>query len=143
LKWNAQHPVIGEYRQVAGRTHPQVLEEESKQTKPPMGLVQSVRADYLILLAGTLSSSYLGLLGQQDGVDVGQDTSRGNCDISEESVQFFIILYCQGNVTGDDTALLVVSGGVSGEFENFGAKVFEDSSEVDGGTGSHAGGELA
>ena len=37
-------------------------------------------------------------------------------------------------MTGHDTRLLVVTGSVTGEFEDFGSEVLEDGSEVDGGT---------
>jgi len=39
-------------------------------------------------------------------------------------------------VSGNDTGLLVVSGGVTGELENLSGEVLEDGSEVDGGTSS-------
>ena len=83
------------------------------------------------------------LLGQQNSVDVGQDTSRGDGDSSEQAVQLLVVLDGKGDVTGHDTALLVVTGGVSGELQDLGAEVLEDGSQVHGGTGSHAGGVLA
>ena len=84
------------------------------------------------------------LLGRkEDGVDVGKDTSGRNGDSSEKTVEFLVVLDGKSNVTGDDAALLVVAGGVSGEFENLGAEVFEDGRKVDGGSGSHAGGVLS
>jgi hypothetical protein len=83
------------------------------------------------------------LLGKQDSVNVGENTSTGNGHSSEKTVQLFIVLDGKSNVTGYDTALLVVTGGVSGEFEDLGAKVFEDSGEVDRGSSSHTGSVLA
>lgn len=80
------------------------------------------------------------LLGKKDGVNVGQDTSTSNGDSSQKTVQLFIILDGKSDVTRDDTALLVVTGGVSGQLENLGAQVLQDSGEVNGGTGSHTGG---
>jgi hypothetical protein len=35
-------------------------------------------------------------------------------------------------VTGDNTLLLVITGGVASEFENLGSEVLEDGGEVDG-----------
>jgi hypothetical protein len=84
-----------------------------------------------------------GLLGQQNGVDVGQDTSRGNGDSSQQAVQFLVILHSKSDVTGDNTRLLVVTGGVSGKLQDFGAKVLKHSRKVDGGSGSHTGGVLS
>lgn len=40
-------------------------------------------------------------------------------------------------VTGDDTGLLVVTGSVTGQLENFGGEILENSGEVDGGTGTN------
>lgn len=39
-------------------------------------------------------------------------------------------------MSGDDTRLLVVSGGVTGQLEDLGREVLEDGGEVDGGTSS-------
>ena len=38
----------------------------------------------------------------------------------------------------NDSALLVVSGGVSGQLENLGGEVLKDGSQVDWGTGTHS-----
>ena len=84
-----------------------------------------------------------GLLGEKDGVDVGEDTTGGDGDTSEKLVELLVVLDGEGDVTGDDTALLVVAGGVTGELEDLGTEVLEDGGEVDGSTGTHAGGVLA
>jgi hypothetical protein len=39
-------------------------------------------------------------------------------------------------VTGDDTGLLVVTGGVSSQLEDLSSEVLEDGGQVDGGTSS-------
>jgi hypothetical protein len=39
-------------------------------------------------------------------------------------------------MAGDNTLLLVIASGISSEFEDLGCEVFEDGSEVDGGTGT-------
>ena len=64
-------------------------------------------------------------------VNVGQDTTLCNCDVSEKLVQFLIVTDGELEMTGDDTGLLVVTGGVTCQLQNFGCEVFEDSSEVD------------
>lgn len=46
-------------------------------------------------------------------------------------------------MTGNDTRLLVVTGGVTGELEDLGGEVLEDGSEVDGGTGTDTLGVVA
>ena len=76
-------------------------------------------------------------------MNVGQHTSRGNGDTSKQLVELLIVLNGKGQVTGHNTALLVVTGSVTGKLEDLGAEVLEDGSEVDGGTGSHTGGVLA
>lgn len=67
-------------------------------------------------------------------VNVGQDTTLGDCDVSQKLVQFLIVTDGELEMTGNDTGFLVVTGGVTSQLENFGRKIFEDSSEVDGGT---------
>ena len=83
------------------------------------------------------------LLGEKDSVDVGQDTTSGDGDRSQEAVQLFIVLDGKSNVAGHNTRLLVVTSGVSGELKNFGAKVLQDGSKVDRCSGSHTGSVLA
>ena len=67
-------------------------------------------------------------------MNVGQDTTLCDCDVSEKLVQFLIVADGELEMTGDDTGLLVVAGSVSGQLEDFSRKVLEDSCEVDGGT---------
>ena len=76
-------------------------------------------------------------------MDVGEDTTGGDGDAAEELVELLVVLDGEGDVAGDDAALLVVAGGVAGKLEDLGAEVLEDGGEVDGGTGTHAGGVLA
>ena len=61
----------------------------------------------------------LGLLRQQDRVDVRQDTARRDRDRTQQLGQFFIVSDGQLDVSRYDSGLFVVSGGVPGEFENF------------------------
>jgi hypothetical protein len=65
-------------------------------------------------------------------VNVGEDTTLGDCHVSQKLVQFLVIADGELEMTGDDTGLLVVTGGVTSQLEDFSRKVFEDSSEVDG-----------
>lgn len=85
-------------------------------------------------------------------MDVGEDTTLRDDDTAEETVELLIVANGELQVTGDDTRLLVVTGGsrtrecpspskgqrgqnlpsgVTGEFENFGGEVLEDGREVD------------
>jgi hypothetical protein len=70
-------------------------------------------------------------------VNVGENTTLGDGDVSEKLVQLLVVADGKLQVTGDDTGLLVVTSGVTSQLENFGSEVLEDSSEVDGSTGTN------
>jgi len=70
-------------------------------------------------------------LGEKDGLDVREDTTLGNGDATEELVQLFVVSDGELEMSRDDSGLLVVSGGVSGQLENFSGQVFKDGGEVD------------
>ena len=61
----------------------------------------------------------LGLLRQQDRVDVRQDTARRDRDRTQQLGQFLVVSDGQLDVSRYDSGLFVVSGSVPGEFENF------------------------
>jgi hypothetical protein len=64
-------------------------------------------------------------------VDVGQDTTLCDGDVAKKLVQLLIISDSELEMSGNDTGLLVVTGGVSSKLENFGREVLENSSQVD------------
>ncbi len=66
------------------------------------------------------------LLGEKDSLDVGENTTLGDGHTSEKFVQLLIVADSQLKVTGDDTGLLVVTGGVASQLENLSSEVFED-----------------
>jgi hypothetical protein len=76
-------------------------------------------------------------------VDVGQDTTLGDGDVSEKLVQLLIVPDGELQVTGNDTGLLVIAGGVASQFKDFGGQVLEDSGQVDGRTGTDTLGVVA
>ena len=51
-------------------------------------------------------------------VNVGKDTALGDGDVSEELVQFLIVADGELEMTWDDTGLLVVTSGVTGQLED-------------------------
>jgi len=57
-----------------------------------------------------------------------------DCDVTQELVQLLIVADGELKMTRDDTGLLVVTGSVASQFQNFSSKIFEDSSQVDWGT---------
>lgn len=69
-------------------------------------------------------------------VDVGENTTLGDGDVTQKLVQLLIVADGELKVTGDDTGLLVVTGGVTSQLENLSGEVLEDSGEVDGSTGT-------
>ena len=82
----------------------------------------------------------LALLGEEHGVDVGENTAGGNGDATEELVELLVVADGKLDVAGDDALLLVVTGGVAGELEDLGGEVLEDGSEVHWGTSADTGG---
>jgi hypothetical protein len=81
---------------------------------------------------------FLGLLGQENSLDVGQDTTLSDGDTRQELVQFFVVTDGQLQVTRDDPSLLVVTSGVTGQLENFSGQVLHDGSQVDWSSGTNA-----
>lgn len=69
-------------------------------------------------------------------VDVGQDTTLGDGDVAQELVQLLVVPDSELQVTRDDTRLLVVTGGVASQLEDFSSQVLEDSGQVDRSTGT-------
>ena len=90
-----------------------------------------------------LLSGLLGLLGQKNSLDVGEDTTLGNGHSGQEFVQFLIITDGQLQVTGDDSGFLVVSGSISCQFKNLSGQIFHYGCQVDGGTGTNSLGIVA
>ena len=80
-----------------------------------------------------------GSLGQQDGLDVGEDTTLDDGDVAQELVQLLVVAHGQLHVAGHDAVLLVVAGSVAGQLQDFGGQVLEDGREVDGGAATDAG----
>ena len=67
-------------------------------------------------------------------MNVWQDTTLCDCDVSEKLVQFLIIADGELEMTGNDTGLLVVAGSVTSQFEDFSCEVLKDGSEINGST---------
>lgn len=76
-------------------------------------------------------------------MNVGKNSTRSNGDASEQLVQLLVILDSQRNVTGHNSALLVVPGRIASKLQDLSAEVLEHSGEVNRGAGSHSRGILA
>ena len=76
-------------------------------------------------------------------MDVGEDTTLGDGDVTQELVQLLIVPDGELEMTGNNTGLLVVTGGVTSQLENFGSEILKHSREVDGSTGTDTLGVVA
>ena len=71
-------------------------------------------------------------------MDVWKDSTSGDGGVSHESGEFLVVSDSKLDVSWDDSASSVVSGGVTCELEDLGGEVFKDSGEIDWGTGSNS-----
>ena len=94
-------------------------------------------------LLGDLLGSLGGLLGQKNGLDVGQYTTLGDGDTGEKFVQLLIVSDGELEMTGNDPRFLVVTGGISCQLENLSCEVLHDGGQVDWGSGSYTLGIVA
>ena len=90
----------------------------------------------LDLLAVRLGLPALGLLGQENGLDVGEDSTLGDCHPGQQLVQLLIVPNRQLEVSRDDPGLLVVPRGVPGELKDLGGQVLHHGGHVDWRTSS-------
>jgi hypothetical protein len=67
-------------------------------------------------------------------VNVGQNTTLGDGDMTEQLVQLLIVPNGELKMTGNDTGLLVITSSVTGQFKDFGGEILKNSGEVDGST---------
>lgn len=72
--------------------------------------------------------------GQHTLVNVRQDTTLSNGDVAKEFVQLLVIADSKLEMTRNYTSLLVVSGGVTSQLEDFSGEVLQNSGKVDRGT---------
>ena len=77
------------------------------------------------------------LLGEKDGLDVGQDTTLCDGDSREKFVQLLVITDGELKMSWDDSGLLVVTGSIAGQLEDLSSQVLHDGSHVDWGTSSN------
>ena len=71
-------------------------------------------------------------------MDVGENTTLGDDDGTEETVELFVVSDGELQVSGNDSGLLVVTGSVTSELEDLSGEVLEDGSEVDGSSGTNS-----
>ena len=83
------------------------------------------------------------LLGEKDGLDVGQDTTLGDGNSREKFVQLLVITDGELKMSWDDSGLLVVTGSVASQLEDLSAQVLKHSSQVDWSSGTDTLGVVA
>jgi hypothetical protein len=76
-------------------------------------------------------------------VNVWQDTTLRDCNVSQKLVQLLIVADGELEMTRDDTGLLVVTGGIASKFEDFSSEVFKYGCKVDWGTSTDTLGVVA
>ena len=76
-------------------------------------------------------------------MDVGKHSSLRNCNSIKKLVQLFVVADGELKMTWDDSGLLVVTGGVTCQLENFSSQVFQNCGKVDWGSGTDTLGVVA
>ena len=69
-------------------------------------------------------------------MDVREHTAGSDGGAAEESVELLVVADSELNVTGHNSGLLVVLGGVAGELEDLSGEVLKNGSQVDWSTSS-------
>ncbi|KAK2900236.1 hypothetical protein Q8A73_013365 [Channa argus] len=89
------------------------------------------------------SSKFLGLLGQQHRLDVGQHTALSDGHSAQQLVELLVVAHSQLQVTGDDPGLLVVAGSVSSQLQDLSGQILQHSRQIDGSSGTDSLGVVA
>ena len=76
-------------------------------------------------------------------MNVWQNTTLCDCDMSEKLVQFLIVSDGELKMSWDNTCLLVVTSGVASQLEDLSSQVFENSCEVNWSTSTDSLGVVA
>ena len=77
-------------------------------------------------------------LGEKEDVDVGEDTTGGDSGSAHELGELFVVADGELDVSWDNSALLVILGGVASELEDLSCEVLKDGCEVDWGTSTNS-----
>ncbi len=101
-------------------------------------IFESVGDDRIASRLLAILLAFAGLLGEENSVDVGENTSLRDGGAVKKLVQLLIVADGQLDVAGDDAGLLVVASGVSSQLENLSGQVLNDGGEVHGGASSDA-----
>ena len=67
-------------------------------------------------------------------MNVWQDTTLCNGDVSKKLVQLLVVADGELEMTGNDAGLLVIACGVAGQLEDLSSQVLKNGCKVDGST---------
>lgn len=67
-------------------------------------------------------------------MNIGEDTSLGDGDMSEKLIQLLIVADGKLEMARDDAGFLVVAGGITSQFEDLSSQVLKNGSKIDGST---------
>jgi len=90
----------------------------------------------LIELASCLC--LLGLLGQKNSLDVGENSTLSDGDTREKFVQLLVVADGELQVTWDNSRLLVVTSGVSCQLKHLSSEIFHHCGEIHWSTSTDA-----
>ena len=99
--------------------------------------------DRLCWILSNLLGGLVRLLGEEDSLDVGEDSTLGDGDSGQQLVELLVVPDGELKVTRDDPGLLVVPGGVASELEDLRGEVLHDGSEVDGSSSTNTSGVVS
>ena len=108
-----------------------------------ISLFVCLRVCLILLGGGRRRFLALRLLGQEHGLDVGEDAALGQRDARQQLVELLVVPDGELEVTRDDARLLVVPRRVPGQLEHFGHEVLHHGGQVDGRAGADAFGVVA
>ena len=91
-----------------------------------------------LTLRGGLLAHPPALLGQEDGLYVGEDASLSDGHSLEQLVQLLVVADGELEVAGVDPLFLVVAGSVAGQLQDLGREVLHDGGEIDWCPRSHS-----
>ena len=79
-----------------------------------------------------------GLIGEQDSLNVGENSSLSDGNSAEQFVQLLIVFNGQLEMSGDNSCFFVIPGSVSGQLKDLSAQVLKNSCKVNWGSSSNA-----
>ena len=103
-------------------------------------MVALKRADWFFCFEQDyLLGSLVRFLGEENSLDVGEDSTLSNGDTSKELVQLLVIPDGKLKMSWDDSGLLVVTGSIASQLKNLSSKVLHDSSQIDWSSSTNTG----